>query len=72
MVILTNQEILPEHEQLLKDFLELSDFVKFAKYLPNNDENNNIIVAAKRFVNETMVVYEEDRIEVSEEELQVE
>jgi hypothetical protein len=65
------QELSLEHMQLLEDFFELSDFVKFAKYLPKTDENDKIIEAAKRFVLETMVVYEEGKIKASMDEVVV-
>ncbi len=49
----------PLHQQikdLLKDFLEKSDMVKFAKYSPTADEILGAFSAAKRLVDETKPV----------------
>jgi len=40
---------------LLKDFLELCDLVKFAKYKPTEEENEPMIDHAVQFVRETMI-----------------
>ena len=42
-----------KHQEILKDFLNLSDMVKFAKYGPNVNEAAQSMVLAKRFVDET-------------------
>ena len=60
---LTTDEILaltkknPEFEQvrqILKEVLELSDLVKFAKFIPLEDENNRSMLNAFAFVEKTM------------------
>lgn len=60
---LTTDEILsltkknPEFEQvrqILKEVLELSDLVKFAKFVPLEDENNRSMLNAFAFVEKTM------------------
>ena len=60
---LTTDEILaltkknPEFEQvrqILKEVLELSDLVKFAKFIPLEDENNRSMLNAFSFVEKTM------------------
>jgi hypothetical protein len=37
----------------LKDLLERADYVKFAKYVANNDENATVVPFAVRFVTQT-------------------
>lgn len=47
----------PEFEQvrlMLKEMLELSDLVKFAKYIPLEDDNNRSMINAFAFVEKTM------------------
>ncbi|MCQ2370207.1 MAG: nuclear envelope integral membrane protein, partial [Paludibacteraceae bacterium] len=60
---LTTDEILslakknPEFEQvrqILRDMLELSDLVKFAKFIPMEDDNNRSMLNAFAFVEKTM------------------
>jgi hypothetical protein len=53
-----DQELLNELYQLLAEFLNLADMVKFAKYITDQQENENIIVQARRFVTATKVVFE--------------
>ena len=55
---LGNQEL--ENEILAngKEILELSDLVKFAKYKPDDKENQKIVVLSREFIEETMVLYE--------------
>lgn len=46
----------PEFEQvraMLKDMLQLSDLVKFAKYIPMEDDNNRSMIIAFAFVEKT-------------------
>lgn len=46
----------PEFEQvrtMLKDMLQLSDLVKFAKYIPMEDDNNRSMISAFAFVEKT-------------------
>ena len=45
-----------EHLQLMTDFTDLCDLVKFAKYIPEDEENKRVIDWAFQFVRETMVV----------------
>jgi len=45
-----------EHVQLMTDFTDLCDLVKFAKYIPEDEENQRVIDWAFQFVRETMVV----------------
>ena len=51
-----------EHLQLMTDFTDLCDLVKFAKYIPEDEENQKVIDWAFQFIHETMVV------EIPEEE----
>ncbi len=53
-----NQDLAEDLYPLLKGFLDLSDLVKFAKYIPDQQENETIIMQARRFVAETKVVLE--------------
>ena len=73
----TSREILTELEQqelentqyqVMHEFFELTDFVKFAKYKPNNDENSNILDWAKKFILDTKIEFEQTelKIEVNE------
>jgi len=48
-----SSELLTSHKNLLKEFMTLSDIVKFAKYGPSDEEINNSFDAAKKFVDET-------------------
>jgi hypothetical protein len=53
-----DQDISRELYQILGEFLELADLVKFAKYRPDDRENEMTIVQARRLVEETKVVLE--------------
>jgi hypothetical protein len=53
-----NQDLPADLYQLLDEFLNLSDLVKFAKYIPDQQENEQIIRQARRFIEETRVVLE--------------
>jgi hypothetical protein len=55
---LKNQDIDEEIQIHAKEFLELSDLVKFAKYKPVDEENQKIISLSKEFIEATMVIYE--------------
>ncbi|MCR5709451.1 MAG: hypothetical protein K6G79_03090 [Bacteroidales bacterium] len=58
---LQDKEIDPALLEKLKDLFTTSDFVKFAKHLASDQENENAIPTAVRFVNETyMKQVEED------------
>jgi hypothetical protein len=68
----TSTEILTELETqaldketytLLRDFLELSDLVKFAKYVPAESENVRCIEMAKQFISDTMIIVTEMKTE---------
>jgi hypothetical protein len=63
-----SQEINKAQLDNLKQILELSDFVKFAKYVPTKDENNTIMQNCIDFVEETKLVFIKE-ISHSEEEL---
>ena len=52
-----DQDISEELYQLLREFLELADLVKFAKYRPDTRENETTILQARRLVEETKVVF---------------
>ncbi len=52
------QEIEQQLKDLLRDFLALSDLVKFAKYIPAEPENQNAPVWARKFIEETKIVFE--------------
>ncbi|NOY76320.1 MAG: protein BatD [Calditrichaeota bacterium] len=45
-----------EHVQLMTEFTELCDLVKFAKYNPEDEENQKVIDWAFQFVRETQIV----------------
>ena len=47
-----------EFEDRAKEILELSDLVKFAKYKPDDKENQKILTLSREFIEGTMVVYE--------------
>ena len=51
-----------EYKQELKRFLEHCDLVKFAKYRPDNDQINQSLTMAEKFVDNTKS--EESRVEV--------
>ncbi len=46
-----------EAVSLISDFLESCDFVKFAKHIPDDDENRNILQQAFDIVNRTKIEY---------------
>jgi hypothetical protein len=50
-----SDELASAHKDLLKDFLNLCDIVKFAKYGPTGQEIQNSFYAAKKLVDETKV-----------------
>lgn len=52
-----------DQKDLLKDFLNACDLVKFAKYAPARNEAESLYVAAKKFVDETkkLCLYSETR-----------
>ena len=50
---LQDKDIEPELKEKLKDLFTTADFVKFAKHTASDQENENAIPTAIRFVNET-------------------
>ena len=50
---LQDKDIEPELKEKLKDLFTTADFVKFAKHMATDQENENAIPTAIRFVNET-------------------
>ena len=52
----------------LKELLELSDFVKFAKYIPTEQENNQAIENTRNFINDTKLEFKKEEQEVVQEE----
>jgi hypothetical protein len=63
------QNMAEETVDLLREFFTLADFVKFAKYLPTDDENAQSIEMAKQFITSTMVVVPETIEERDKEDL---
>jgi hypothetical protein len=49
----TNPFIEDKHKDILRQFLNLSDMVKFAKYGPNPSEAKDSLLLVQRFVDET-------------------
>ncbi|NCC53216.1 MAG: hypothetical protein EOM20_18670 [Spartobacteria bacterium] len=49
-----------DHQQLLRDFLEQSDLVKFARHRPGPDDMQNAFAAAERLVLDTQPAKEEE------------
>jgi hypothetical protein len=54
---LDGQDISEEMLVKVKDVLELSDLVKFAKYKPSDDENKSAIGWSREFIEGTMVIF---------------
>ena len=52
-----SQEIKKDYLDNLKQILELSDFVKFAKYVPGEDENNSILQNCINFIENTKIEF---------------
>ncbi|MCK4755291.1 MAG: hypothetical protein KAS58_08655, partial [Calditrichia bacterium] len=57
LIELNDQDISEEMLQKAKESLELSDLVKFAKYKPSDEENQNVVSWTREFVEGTMVVF---------------
>lgn len=57
LIELNGQDISEEMLLKAKESLELSDLVKFAKYKPSDEENQNVVSWTKEFVEGTMVVF---------------
>lgn len=52
-MVRNSMELSGTHKELLKDFLNRSDMVKFAKYGPSVDEIRGSFISAQKFVDET-------------------
>lgn len=65
-----SQEIKKDYTDNLKQILELSDFVKFAKYVPDKDENNTILGNCIDFVENTKIEFIQ-KIEKTEEVVEI-
>jgi hypothetical protein len=52
-------DLLPDHKNLLKDFLKHSDLVKFAAHQPENKEIQTAFDACKQFIVETQLSIDE-------------
>jgi len=61
-----NQELEENLKMILRDFLEISDLVKFAKYVPGSQENQNAPDWARNFIEETKIVFETEELVVEE------
>lgn len=55
-----SDQLAAEHKELLAEFLEHCDRVKFAGYQPDQGESQRALEGARRFVEETRVVPEEE------------
>ena len=60
---LQDKDIEPELKEKLKDLFTTADFVKFAKHTASDQENENAIPTAVRFVNETYMKQVEEEEE---------
>jgi len=54
-----SKKLSTDHQQLLREFLEQSDLVKFARHLPGQDDMRHAFAAAERLVHDTQPVAEE-------------
>ena len=61
-----NKSVEKDAMKPLENFFSLADWVKFAKYTPSNEENEEMIPVALAFVEKTMSVGEEIEEEVLE------
>jgi hypothetical protein len=57
LVEMRGQDITQDLYEKLKELLELSDLVKFAKYLPTDEENKNAPENTRQFINETKIEF---------------
>ena len=65
------QDINKNDIENLKNLLELSDLVKFAKYIPGEEENKNIVAETEKFINSTKMIYlEPESIKKQEENVE--
>lgn len=56
-------DVEPEIVQLIQEFLDACDLVKFAKYQPTEDENQQVIERAFEIVERTKLVYDQPAAE---------
>jgi hypothetical protein len=63
---LTGAELPDEDFQYFSDFLNRCDLVKFAKVIPSENQNHEILEMAREIVNRTKVVMEEPAAETDE------
>jgi len=68
MFKLQQAEINPQETELIGDFLEKCDLVKFAKYRPGDDENREILDRAFEIVDATKLIYDQAESETPETE----
>jgi len=61
-----SQEINKDYLDSLKQVLELSDFVKFAKYVPSENENNTILQKCIDFVEDTKIEFIQKIVQTDE------
>ena len=54
-----SRKLSTDHQQLLRDFLEQSDLVKFARHHPGQDDMRHAFAAAERLVHDTQHVTKE-------------
>jgi hypothetical protein len=66
MLELEKQEMEAPLKASLTNFLELSDLVKFAKYIPGAEENDKTAGWARYFIEETKIIFEETQPEMLE------
>jgi hypothetical protein len=57
---LKGQELSENAYQNVRELLQLSDLVKFAKYLPLDEENETVFLQAKEFIEETKVIFKSE------------
>lgn len=67
---LRNSEVEPENIQLIQEFLEFCDLIKFAKYSPSDVENDASISKAFELVDRTKLVYDVSLDEKREEKVE--
>lgn len=58
MVVKNDHKLTLEQKQVLREFLDCCDMVKFAKYGPTDKEVDHSIVVTQRFIKETTIAVE--------------
>lgn len=61
-------DVEPEMVQLIQEFLDACDLVKFAKYRPTADENQQVLERAFEIVERTKLVYDQPAAETEQPE----